>query len=217
MSDIVFFVLARAGSKRCPGKNTRLFVSFPNSQSIVNVAIGKCMMMAKDLDAKVILDTDITGLASSYRHLKGKHKMGEERLVVIDREPRFCGDDVDPADIMLSHIIPLDEQERPKYVVLTQATSPFWSRSDLMNAIKQVRDGHMSGMFSVNPSYKPNGCFYIVRTRDFIEQKTLFVDGCCICRLPWQDSIDIDHPWDFRAAQAVANRTVIDLTGGGDD
>jgi CMP-N-acetylneuraminic acid synthetase len=206
MSDVVFFILARSGSKRCPGKNEREFVPFPSSQSIVDIAVGKCLLLARTMNAKVILDTDIERLLGRYRN-------HDERLFVRERDPNLCGGDVDPTNIMLSHLIWMEEADRPKYAVLTQATSPFWSRSDLELAIDVVRRHHMPGMFSVNPAYKPNGCFYIVRTRDFIEQKTLFVENCGIFRMGWKDSIDIDHPWDFRAAQAVADDQVFGKRG----
>jgi CMP-N-acetylneuraminic acid synthetase len=207
MTEIMFFVLARSGSKRYSFKNVREFIPYPSPQTIVDVAIGKCLLLTERMNAKVVLDTDIDPLAREYRFGHG------EKIIVFDRELRFCGDDVNPADIVMSHLKEMDEEARPKHVVLTQATSPFWDRYDLETALRHVHSQNLPGMFSVNLGYKPNGCFYIVRTKDFMDQGTFFVKGSGLYRMNWSKSIDIDHEWDFIAAQAYANDRVIGLRG----
>ena len=191
MTSFLGIILARAGSKRLPKKNT---MSFRFEKDIVELTVERCL--ANDLP--VILSTDIT------KHLRRFKDMPGVRL--MERPKYLCGDEVDPVDVVLDLLHSIEEL--PEYIILMQPTSQTWNFGSLTWAMKKVERDKTSGMFSVNPAYKPNGCFYIVRTDDFIRQCTFFVEDSFIYVMPWDESVDIDNLWDFRVAQAVLNQQV---------
>jgi CMP-N-acetylneuraminic acid synthetase len=92
---------------------------------------------------------------------------------------------------------------------LFQPTSPIRVPKTLVHAKQLFEDGNMSALISVNPSYEPNGNFYFVRTKDFLEQKNVFVrdSGYYVCDGPM--NIDVDYIYDFRIAQAALKGHVL--------
>ena len=191
MTSFLGVILARAGSKRLPNKNT---MPFRFELDIVELAVDSCL----NNRLPVVLSTDIP------KHLQGyKDKSG---VRVLERPEHLRGDDVDPVDVVLDLLNSIEEV--PDYIILMQPTSRTWSFGNLLWAMDWVDEKAASGMFSVNPAYKPNGCFYIVRTDDFIRQCTFFVEDSFVYVMPWDESVDIDNLWDFRVAQAVLNQQV---------
>lgn len=191
MTDFFGVILARAGSKRLPNKN---IMPFRFELDIVELAVDSCL----NNRLPVVLSTDIP------KHLQGyKDKSG---VRVMERPEHLRGDEVDPVDVVLDLIHSIEKL--PDYVILMQPTSRTWSFGCLSWAMDWVDEKDASGMFSVNPSYKPNGCFYIVRTADFIKQRTFFVENTWVYVMSWEESVDIDNLWDFRVAQAVVSGQV---------
>jgi len=213
--DFVIFILARAGSKRLPGKNVMAFRHFndatfrhfPDAKSIVDVAIDKSLRFVDDKDALLIVDSDIDSILCKY------HLGYGEKIRMHERLAQFRGDDVNPVDVLMEHIRIMDPEDWPGYVILTQATSPNWDLSELESAFRHLKLMKGSGLFTVNPAYKPNGCFYIMRTRDMMEQRTLFVEDCEVHCMNWRGSLDIDHIWDMRATQAVIEGRAFGYSG----
>lgn len=190
MTDFFGVILARAGSKRLPDKNV---MPFHHGKDIVELAVERCI--ANGLP--VVLNTDIP------KHLQ---EFKGQKILTVVRPEHLRGDDVDPVDVVLDVLHSFEEL--PEYIVLMQPTSQTWSFGDLLWAMDLVYEEAASGMFSVNPSYKPNGCFYIVRTADFIKQRTFFVENTWVYVMSWEESVDIDNLWDFRVAQAVVSGQV---------
>jgi len=191
MTSFLGVILARAGSKRLPKKNT---MSFRFEKDIVELTVERCI--ANDLP--VVLSTDI------IKHLRRFKDMPGVRL--MERPKYLCGDEVDPVDVVLDLLHSIEDF--PEYIILMQPTSQTWNFGSLTWAMKKVERDETSGMFSVNPAYKPNGCFYIVRTADLIKQRTFFVENAWVYVMSWGESVDIDNLWDFRVAQAVVSRQV---------
>lgn len=190
MTDFFGVILARAGSKRLPDKNV---MPFHHGKDIVELAVERCI--ANGLP--VVLNTDIP------KHLQ---EFKGQKILTMMRPEHLRGDDVDPVDVVLDTLRSFEEL--PEYIVLMQPTSQTWGFGSLTWAMKKVKKEGASGMFSVNPAFKPNGCFYIVRTADLIEQRTFFVENAFIYTMSWEESVDIDNLWDLRIAQAVLNRQV---------
>lgn len=191
MTSFLGVILARAGSKRLPNKNTMPFLF---KDSIVELAVERCVANGM----RVVLNTDIP------RYLQEFHDRNS--IIVVPRPEHLSGDTVDPVDVVMDVLQSF--MELPKYVVLMQPTSPCWSFGDLLWAMKKIEKLDATGMFSVNPAFKPNGCFYIVRTADFIKQRTFFVENAWVYVMSWEESVDIDNLWDFRVAQAVVSGQV---------
>lgn len=190
MTEFLGVVLARAGTKRLPDKN---IMPFLHGKDIVELAVERCIVNG----LPVILNTDIP------KHLQ---EFKGQKISTVVRPEHLCGDDVDPVDVVLDTLRSFEKL--PEYIVLMQPTSQTWGFGSLTWAMKKVKKEAASGMFSVNPAFKPNGCFYIVRTTDLIEQRTFFVENAFIYTMSWEESVDIDNLWDFRIAQAVLNRQV---------
>lgn len=186
------FVLARAGSKRLPNKN---ITPLQSNKDIVELAIEKCVANG----IRVVLSTDI------LKHMQEFHD--RSGVLLVPRPEHLCGDAVDPVDVILDVLQSFIEL--PEYIVLMQPTSPCWDFKDLLWAMKKVQHENAPGMFSVNPAFKPNGCFYMARTRDFIEQHSLFLEGSYVYVMDWKESVDIDNLWDFRVAQAELDGRVL--------
>jgi len=191
MTSFLGIILARAGSKRLPNKNT---MPFRFGKDIVELAVERCM----DNGLKMVLSTDIPKHIQEFKGWK---------VLTMERPEHLRGDDVDPVDVVLDMLHSFETL--PDYIILMQPTSQTWDFRSLTRAMKLVERQKASGMFSVNPAFKPNGCFYIVRTADLIEQKTLFVKGSFVYVMSWKESVDIDHLWDFRIAQAVLDERVV--------
>lgn len=191
MTSFLGIILARAGSKRLPNKNT---MPFRFELDIVELAVDSCL----NNRLPVVLSTDIPKCLQEYKDKSG--------VQVMERPTNLCGDEVDPVDVVLDLLHSIEKL--PDYIILMQPTSRTWSFGCLSWAMDWVDEKGASGMFSVNPAYKPNGCFYIVRTADFIEQRTFFVENAWVYVMSWEESVDIDNLWDLRIAQAVLNRQV---------
>lgn len=189
MTPFMGFILAREGSKRLPGKN---ILPFHQGKDIVQIAVQRCI----EIGIPAILSTDIP------KHLQP----GSSEISVVHRPEHLRGDDVDPVDVVMDVLLSL--KELPEYIILMQPTSTTWESENLVWAMRMVKKNGASGMFSVNPAHKPNGCFYIARTTDFIEQRTFFVENAWAYVMSWAESVDIDHLWDFRVAQAVISGRV---------
>ena len=191
MTSFLGVILARAGSKRLPNKNT---MPFHYGADIVELAVDRCMVYG----IPTILSTDIPEYLQTFK--------SRTTVKMMERPEHLRGDEVDPVDVVLDLLNSIEEV--PDYIILMQPTSRTWSFGSLIWAMDWVDEEAASGMFSVNPAYKPNGCFYIVRTADFIKQRTFFVENAWVYVMSWEESVDIDNLWDFRVAQAVVSGQV---------
>ena len=191
MTSFLGVILARAGSKRLPKKNT---MPFRYGADIVELAVDRCMAYG----VSTILSTDIPEYLQTFK--------SRTTVKMMERPEHLRGDEVDPVDVVLDLLNSIEEV--PDYIILMQPTSRTWSFGSLIWAMDWVDEKAASGMFSVNPAYKPNGCFYIVRTADLIKQRTFFVENAWVYVMSWEESVDIDNLWDFRVAQAVVSGQV---------
>jgi len=190
------FILARKGSKRCPDKNV---MPFDKDGTLVDRALRKLIKIAEIGDvSRIVLDTDIPMYLKKYKD--------HPSVSVIERDPALAGDDINPADIVYHDLkLMMDGTgSRPDCIVLSQATSPFWDEIDLGVCLDCIFENE-SGVISVNPSYKPNGCLYVILTEAFLAERTFFPKNVGFYKMKWWKSIDIDYLWDFRVAQAVLN------------
>jgi len=186
------FILARAGSKRCVGKNIR---SFTGGMNLVDIAMTKALAL-RDMGKVdwVVLSTDIEDLIAKY---KGRPN------ILVDRRPnKLCGDGISTEAVLLEF---MDRVDMPEWFVLLQPTSPLLSIETLVEALRVFRSGVYPALISVNSEYKPNGAFYFCKTKDFQQWESLWPEGIQIVKLDSKESIDINYDHEFRIAQAVHN------------
>ena len=178
------FILARAGSKRCVGKNIR---SFTGGMNLVDIAMTKALAL-RDMGKVdwVVLSTDIEDLIAKYK----------------GRPNKLCGDGISTEAVLLEF---MDRVDMPEWFVLLQPTSPLLSIETLVEALRVFRSGVYPALISVNSEYKPNGAFYFCKTKDFQQWESLWPEGIQIVKLDSKESIDINYDHEFRIAQAVHN------------
>lgn len=213
---MIVIVTARRGSKRFPGKNV---MPFNGGENIVM----RTRRQAEYLGPwKIIITTDYTteeiGLpsyaeasAKKFNFTYHRRKMelcqdgttSEDAIMdVLDCE--YCGEywDDNAGDDKEGDMIPANLHDED-YFVLLQPTSPFRFPETLVKAKAMFEEKDMPALVSLNPNYEPNGSFYFCKTKAFLEEKTLYPKGTHFWMCDWKESIDINHPWEFRIAEAM--------------
>lgn len=132
---MIFLIPARAGSKRLPGKNVRLFCGLPLWQWSVSTAerVG-------GIESSIFVISDLSLIVGTTYHMH--------------RPRRLCGDDV-PTQAVVDYVF--SEYPEESAICLLQPTSP--TRTDTLvrkmiargDACRSVTDG------------KPNGQCYVYR------------------------------------------------------
>lgn len=134
-------ITARAGSKRVPGKNTRLLHGKP--------LIYYSIQHAKSLqDVQCIaLSTDDSAAAEVAR---------SEGILVIDRPVQLATDDATTLDVVIHSLDYLDSIKKNfDFVILLQPTVPIREQSVLNDALRILKT---SGCDSVTSHYKLDTC-----------------------------------------------------------
>lgn len=174
---MIFLIPARAGSKRLPGKNKRLFCGLP--LWMWSLATARRVAASGD---KIVLSSDDTEIA--YQ--------GQE-LVDIDWRPEhLCADDT-PSIAVVSHIFAKHPQHDA--LVLLQPTSPDRLDESVFQALyassaleKSIRGG-VGGV--------PTGSVYVYR-RDCLPDARWSNAG-----MVYAPASDIDTEADFLAAERL--------------
>ena len=126
---------ARAGSKRIPRKNRKIFSGKPIIAWSIELAIAsKCF-------DKIIVSTDdkeIANIAKSYG------------LNVPFIRPKKISDDYTGTAPVISHAIrwQIENNQKPLYVCCIYATAPFIKISDLKDGLKILKNSKSDYVFS---------------------------------------------------------------------
>lgn len=121
----------------------------------------------------------------------------------------YCGEyyDENAGDDHEGDIVPANLHDQ-SYFVLLQPTSPIRSEETLTRAQARFEKGDIPALVSVNPALQPNGSFYFCRTDVFLAEHTLYPKGTHFWVCSWEESVDINYPYEFRIAEAVARGDV---------
>lgn len=132
-----------------------------------------------------------------------------EAVVMDVLDCTYCGEywDEEGGEDKEGDIIPANLHDQD-YFVLLQPTSPIRSQETLTRAKARFDRGDIPALVSVNPDFQPNGSFYFCRTDVFLKEKTFFPQGCHFWMCSAEESCDINMPYDFRIAEAVARGDV---------
>ncbi len=220
MTDLLIVIPARGGSKRLPGKHTRLLAGrnlLQHTQRAIDQAA---------LGAPVLLTTDDAEIAAEGRALGWQ--------APFLRPAELAGDDV-PTLPVLQHALDWYRQDSgadPGSVLLLQTTSPLRTGAALRDAIELLaehdevhavvgvqrlgfgpnrvfhrdEDGCLAPLSSCDtrsPLFVPNGTLYLIRTAALREYDTLFPPTTLPFEMGSISSIDIDTEADWRLAQAI--------------
>lgn len=178
---VLAVVPARAGSKRCPGKNLRDYRGKPLLQWTFDAAKG-----SKYIDRTVLSTEDpkVKELALS---------IGFE---IVDRPPELAQDSSMNEEVM-KHALSLFPAD---LVVLLQPTSPLRLPEDIDACIEK---GHEGCVTLRDTTFHKNGAAYCCPAK-WIEEGYSFSDFTNIHRfrrwshtMPESRSLDIDYPEEF--------------------
>lgn len=193
--DVIGIILARKGSKRLPGKNSKKF----NGQPLIEWTIQAAK---KSRLKKVILSTDCEKCM----------QIGiENKIMVYTRPIELRGDDVKSADVMIRV---MEDETAHKYVMLLQPTSPLRDFHDINCMIESFRKieettHRQITMASYNEATKqPNGAMYMTRWVKLINDKDFIIDYPFM--MPQEKSFDIDTIYDFNKAEKAMRKHASD-------
>lgn len=226
MASTTAFILARAGSKGLPGKNTTLFKGRPLIAHTIQHALD-----CTDID-NVIVSTDGREIALAAMAAGAR---------VMWRSAELASDTALPKDAMRVHLAEMEAAGQvPDIVALLQPTSPLRQPIDITRCVSCVRDDGFdsAATFMESPSspyrawvdtsdgpapfidsfdpwqprqslpmtYCLNGAVYVARRDAFLADPTnSFLPGRAkMVLMPRERSIDIDILLDLRIADVVA-------------
>jgi CMP-N,N'-diacetyllegionaminic acid synthase len=222
---IVALITARSGSKRLPGKNTRLLGGKPLILWSIEVARGI------DEICDILISTDSTDIGTVASEAGA--------LVPWLRPESLATDEAGSVDVCL-HAIDWYEREHGAIdgVLLLQPTSPFRGRETLLRGIELFGSGGRRAVVGVSAAqshplwcfrlqgdrmvpfvdgaalqsrsqelpaaYAVNGAFYLVTPAHLREHRSFY--GPDMAPLIMDDpraALDIDTEWDWRMAEAM--------------
>ena len=228
--SITAFVPARSGSKRVPGKNTRMLAGKP-----LLIWTLKACADAEGVD-KVILSTD----SQEYWDIARKY-VPEQKLALDFRTPDEAGDKVKIFDylvgardkifagcqgafILALPTVPLRRADQVEAAIIQfkETGRPVFSATaysfPVSFAFHMTEGGDWMPMSPASPmvtgntrsqdqvaAYHPNGAIYVRAIADLSkpELKTLY-DGARPYLMDANSSVDIDNESDFLVAAALA-------------
>lgn len=220
--NFLALITSRKGSKRIPGKNTKLLGGKP----LVVWSIESLKKVSSDIDIMVSTDDEkVISIAKKYD------------LIVPWRRPENLSNDFASSSDVAIHALEWYEKNIKKVdgLILIQPTSPFRSFKTINRGINLYLDSNMKSIVSVSPSanhpfwsykiennylypfidnkrkfrsqdlppsYTLNGLLYIIspeelkKEKNFVNKKTipLIIDSKI-------ESIDIDDEVDFNIAE----------------
>ena len=191
-NDILAIIPVRKGSKRLPGKNTKLFAGEP-----LFVITLKEALNSKYIDHIVVsTDCPIT---------KKICKIQYPNIEVIDRPEELATDKALSLDV-IKHVLSIKDH---KTIVLLQATSPLRDAEQIDIAIENFMmhdNGSLVSGYFHNGKFKFNGAIYI-NDRDVLQSCKINCYNDSFLRYPMskETSIDIDTKKDFKKAEMIYN------------
>ncbi|XQW85824.1 cytidylyltransferase domain-containing protein [Thalassotalea piscium] len=226
MTDKILAIIpARAGSKRLPGKNSKLLFGKPLVQWTIEAAL-----QCQEID-EIIVSTDC--------EMIGEIAKNSGVPVPFLRPEEISGDTATAIDVV-EHTVSYYQQQGQEfdYVLWLQPTSPLRTSNNIQEAIATLKakaadsvisvcecdhspmwsntleqDGNMKNFVSnfvkKNPRsqalptyYRLNGAIYITKVAPLLEQKTFFLEQNVFAYVMEREaSIDIDHHLDFKLAE----------------
>jgi CMP-N-acetylneuraminic acid synthetase len=217
---LVALLPMKAHSARIPGKNFREFAGKALFRWILDT------LLSMDEVQLVIINTDAQDILSE----KGIHSDG--RILLRDRKPTLCGDDVSMNLILADDIAAIPSST----YLMTHTTNPLLSLRTMRAALSEYEEARSAGradsLFSVNKYqtrfYRANGSpvnhdpARLVKTQDlepwYEENSNLYLFTRDSFRgtsarigvrpmmyvTPKSESVDIDSPADWELAELAA-------------
>ena len=187
-SNVVAIIPARAGSKRLPDKNKRLFCDEPLFVWSIDQAL-QCVFI------------DIVLLSTNDREIIQYCNDFYKEIDVNERPEHLATDEAKSEDVI---IYELRNYPNDTIVILLQPTSPLRTRKDITVCYNRfMKNKHKQCIISLfqedDLHYKKNGAVYIDYLGNIRKNKSFIPKQFYI--MPKERSIDIDTYSDFYLAQ----------------
>lgn len=212
MTERLALIPARGGSKRLPGKNTRMMAGRPMIAWTVDAALE-----AKTFD-RIVVSTDDEAIAEAARDA------GAEAPFL--RPASLADDAASSVDVALHAF---EELGTPDILVLLQPTSPLREPDDIKRCLDIVEAGapaavtvrkfnkpwavyrrldQEGGLFPCpEPSAIPNamltGSVYAIRAEALQRERSFLPEGVVGVDMPEARSIDVDYEEEFALCEAL--------------
>jgi len=238
----VGLILARAGSKRVPNKNTRLLNGRPLITYTVDAAI------AAGCFSSIVVSTDDARIAD----------IAAKAGVSVDRRPdSLCGDTVRAVEVVEEYLQRSGAANRFSDVGMLLPTCPFRTVDDIRGAMQLYRQGAprmplitvtqyafppqlalapdqdepdepnfgrmrmcqpaayatTTRSQAIAPLFHPNGGLYVAAIDMFLRERSFFTERMLTYVMPAERSFDIDYPWQFDLAEHWAKQTLAGSNG----
>ncbi|MCD6356295.1 MAG: acylneuraminate cytidylyltransferase family protein [Anaerolineaceae bacterium] len=215
-SKIVALVPMRHHSQRVPQKNFREMAGKPLFHHILSTLI-KCPEIGE-----IVVDTDSEVIMEGI-------KLNFPEVIIIERSPALCADDVSMNDILL-----FDVDKVPADLYLqTHSTNPLLRAETISKAIKEFTKefGRVDSLFSVTrlqrrlwdentqpinhdpnillqtqdlpPIYEENSCIYLFTAENLKKRKNRIGEKPMMFEINAEESMDIDEINDFIIADIL--------------
>ncbi|MBL8474352.1 MAG: acylneuraminate cytidylyltransferase family protein [Rhodocyclaceae bacterium] len=226
--NIIALLPMKANSERVKGKNFRNFCGKPLFRWILDT-----LLAVHEID-RVVINTD------ARKILADNGLNDTDRIVIRDRKPEICGDQVSMNKVLADDIASV----QAGLYLMTHTTNPLMSVPTIRTAIGAFLEARASGkadsLFSVDkvqtrfyradcspvnhdpnnliptqqlePWYEENSNLYIFTRESFAKTNARIGTRPLMCETPKFESIDIDTPadWDFAV---VAARYLLEQKG----
>ena len=216
---LVALLPMKAHSSRVPGKNFLPLGNRPLFRWILDT------LLSVDEIAKIVINTDAREI------LSGHGIVDSERIVIRDRVPELCGDDVS-----MNRIIENDIGNAPaETYLMTHTTNPFLHADTIRRALHDYCEAmaheRADSLFSVNrhqtrfyradgtpvnhdpanliptqelePWFEENSNLYLFSATSFARTKARIGEKPLLFVTPKRESLDIDDPEDWALAEAL--------------
>lgn len=216
MSKTIALLPMKANSERVKGKNFKMLAGKPLFAWILDtlLSIGEIDAVVINTDARQILAQN--GLVDS------------DRVIIRDRKPEICGDDVSMNKVLADDISAV----KADTYLMTHTTNPLLTAETIRAALHSYRSNPCDSLFTVNkmqtrfyredmsavnhdpnvllrtqdlePWYEENSCLYIFSEKSFFEADARIGKKPMMFATPKLESVDIDTPADWFIAEALA-------------
>lgn len=217
--SVIALLPMKAHSERVPGKNFRTFAGKPLFRWILD------SLLALDVIDRIVINTDAVAILSDLG------VVGTGRILIRERKPELCGDEVSMNRILEDDLAATDGST----YLMTHTTNPLISSDTLDQALRAYEDGITSGydsLFTVNrhqtrfysesgkpinhdpnnliptqclePWFEENSCIYVFSKESFQITRARVGSRPVLFNTPRLESVDIDNETEWHQAEIMA-------------
>lgn len=194
---MLFVILARAGSKRIPGKNT-IDLRFCGKSLVEWAAVqGQEIALALRVPSMICVSSD-------HQPTLDLLQQPPLHVVPVVRPAELAGDDARSADGIRHAVAEIRRVVgfHAATVCLLQPSNPLRDLRDCVEVIEYVRSGRCQSAYTARASGAPDGNCYTIRTEALLAGFGMQTEPTYRV-FPTAASVDIDTPEDLRTAETL--------------